>query len=191
MFLSSANISSQWLLPRSIELKVRKITQMTPPLLQEGTHEPTSTVATHEQPSVAELQEQQGFVNLTAKEECHLQMQQEQTQGLEGGCGVYFDSVLCWPRTPPATEAVLPCPDSFHGLPYDSSRECLPPGLLLPTVPVNVLPHPQRMRPGTATWTGGGTTTPTTTCANTWQREWATLMPLWSCPRTSTAWATW
>lgn len=37
------------------------------------------------------------------------------------GCDIYFDSVLCWPRTPVATWAVLPCPDTFHGLLYDSS----------------------------------------------------------------------
>lgn len=43
------------------------------------------------------------------------------SQDVEGGCVVYFDSVLCWPRTPVATWAVLPCPDIFHGLEYDTT----------------------------------------------------------------------
>ncbi|XP_037824917.1 uncharacterized protein LOC119613049, partial [Lucilia sericata] len=36
-------------------------------------------------------------------------------------CLTQFDSILCWPRTPRATLAALPCLDEFQGIQYDSS----------------------------------------------------------------------
>ncbi|XP_022911145.1 diuretic hormone receptor-like [Onthophagus taurus] len=38
------------------------------------------------------------------------------------GCEVMFDSILCWPQTPPNTTAVLPCFDQFNGIRYDSKN---------------------------------------------------------------------
>lgn len=38
-------------------------------------------------------------------------------------CLTQFDSILCWPRTPRATLAALPCLDEFQGIQYDSSRK--------------------------------------------------------------------
>ncbi|KNC24563.1 hypothetical protein FF38_09717 [Lucilia cuprina] len=37
-------------------------------------------------------------------------------------CLTQFDSILCWPRTPRATLAALPCLDEFQGIQYDSSQ---------------------------------------------------------------------
>lgn len=39
------------------------------------------------------------------------------------GCQVSWDTVLCWPRTPPGTLATIPCFDELNGIPYDNSRE--------------------------------------------------------------------
>ncbi|GJQ64862.1 GPRDIH1 [Trypoxylus dichotomus] len=36
------------------------------------------------------------------------------------GCDVAFDSVLCWPQTPPNTLAVLPCFSQLNGIHYDT-----------------------------------------------------------------------
>lgn len=82
------------------------------------------------------------------------------------GCDIYFDSVLCWPRTPVATWAVLPCPDTFHGLLYDSSGinggRTTDDDVSITQLPLNptqsrtlallssVCPCPQRTPPGTA-----------------------------------------
>ncbi|KXJ77900.1 hypothetical protein RP20_CCG006207 [Aedes albopictus] len=48
------------------------------------------------------------------------------------GCPVNFDSILCWPRTPSNTWAVLPCFKEFKGVAYDSrqnaTRYCHPDG---------------------------------------------------------------
>ncbi|KAI8118125.1 Diuretic hormone receptor [Lucilia cuprina] len=40
-------------------------------------------------------------------------------------CLTQFDSILCWPRTPRATLAALPCLDEFQGIQYDSSRKLI------------------------------------------------------------------
>ncbi|XP_076654701.1 diuretic hormone 44 receptor 1 isoform X2 [Halictus rubicundus] len=48
------------------------------------------------------------------------------------GCEISWDSLLCWPRTPPGTMATLPCLEELNGIRYDSTqnvtRWCLPDG---------------------------------------------------------------
>lgn len=39
------------------------------------------------------------------------------------GCEIDWDSLLCWPRTPPGTLATLPCLEELNGIRYDSTRE--------------------------------------------------------------------
>ncbi|KAK9295959.1 hypothetical protein QLX08_009861 [Tetragonisca angustula] len=39
------------------------------------------------------------------------------------GCEINWDSLLCWPGTPPGTLATLPCFEELNGIRYDSSRE--------------------------------------------------------------------
>lgn len=39
------------------------------------------------------------------------------------GCPIVFDSVSCWPQTPPNTSAILSCFTEFLGINYDGSRE--------------------------------------------------------------------
>lgn len=39
------------------------------------------------------------------------------------GCEISWDSLLCWPRTPPGTLVTLPCFDELNGIRYDSTRE--------------------------------------------------------------------
>uniref|UniRef100_A0A336K2T2 Diuretic hormone receptor n=1 Tax=Culicoides sonorensis TaxID=179676 RepID=A0A336K2T2_CULSO len=39
-----------------------------------------------------------------------------------GDCEAYFDKILCWPPTPNNTLAVLPCPDEFAGIQYDTTK---------------------------------------------------------------------
>ena len=38
------------------------------------------------------------------------------------GCEIDWDSLLCWPRTPPGTTATLPCLEELNGIRYDSTR---------------------------------------------------------------------
>lgn len=45
------------------------------------------------------------------------------TQQEDQGCEISWDSLLCWPRTPPGTLATLPCFEELNGIRYDSSRE--------------------------------------------------------------------
>lgn len=39
------------------------------------------------------------------------------------GCPAFFDSLLCWPRTIPATLSIQPCMDELNGVQYDRSRK--------------------------------------------------------------------
>lgn len=41
---------------------------------------------------------------------------------VDAGCAPNFDSVLCWPRTPLGTLALLPCLEELNGIYYDTSR---------------------------------------------------------------------
>lgn len=38
-------------------------------------------------------------------------------------CPVFFDTILCWPKTTSGTWATLPCPDELKGIHYDISRK--------------------------------------------------------------------
>lgn len=38
------------------------------------------------------------------------------------GCEISWDSLLCWPRTPPGTLVTLPCFDELNGIRYDSTQ---------------------------------------------------------------------
>ncbi|XP_029052077.1 diuretic hormone receptor-like isoform X2 [Osmia bicornis bicornis] len=38
------------------------------------------------------------------------------------GCEINWDSLLCWPRTPPGTVATLPCLEELNGIRYDSTQ---------------------------------------------------------------------
>lgn len=49
---------------------------------------------------------------------------QEAPTNMDFACLPNFDSVLCWPHTPPQTTAILPCMDELNGIKYDTSREC-------------------------------------------------------------------
>jgi hypothetical protein len=61
--------------------------------------------------------------NVTSFEKkCHLQNDGD-PYSEDGGCLAFFDSVLCWPKTPPATEAVLQCFAEYGGVKYDSTRK--------------------------------------------------------------------
>ncbi|XP_068970453.1 diuretic hormone receptor-like isoform X1 [Bombus flavifrons] len=44
------------------------------------------------------------------------------TQQEDQGCEISWDSLLCWPRTPPGTLATLPCFEELNGIRYDSSQ---------------------------------------------------------------------
>nr|XP_029725840.1 diuretic hormone receptor-like isoform X2 [Aedes albopictus] len=58
-------------------------------------------------------------VNETLRDLCH---QQNDTLFLELSCPPLFDTISCWPRTPPATTAVLPCFSEFKGVQYDATQ---------------------------------------------------------------------
>jgi hypothetical protein len=38
-------------------------------------------------------------------------------------CPHFYDTLLCWPKTPAGTLAVLPCFEELNGIKYDTSRE--------------------------------------------------------------------
>lgn len=38
-------------------------------------------------------------------------------------CPYAYDTLLCWPKTPAGTLALLPCFDELNGIKYDTSRE--------------------------------------------------------------------
>ncbi|XP_062540721.1 diuretic hormone receptor-like isoform X3 [Armigeres subalbatus] len=58
-------------------------------------------------------------INDTLRDLCHLQ---NDTLFMELSCPPLFDSVSCWPRTPPATTAILPCFSEFKGVQYDTTQ---------------------------------------------------------------------
>lgn len=60
-------------------------------------------------------------VNASAEELCFLQRTTEELL-TDLACPTFFDSVSCWPRTPPATLAILPCMTEFKGVQYDSTQ---------------------------------------------------------------------
>ncbi|XP_046810058.1 uncharacterized protein LOC124420626 [Lucilia cuprina] len=69
------------------------------------------------------------LVNRTLEMQCLRQQQQDERTAVTSlnspanfiSCPVSFDSVLCWPRTPAGTWAVLPCFEEFKGVHYDST----------------------------------------------------------------------
>lgn len=90
-----------------------------PELLDEEVEDLTLTTATHL--SSDDLDE----INQSAELQC---LMQEHMDTMTFGnntdyCLTQFDSILCWPRTPRATLAALPCLDEFQGIQYDSSRK--------------------------------------------------------------------
>ncbi|CAK9809709.1 Diuretic hormone receptor [Anthophora plagiata] len=66
------------------------------------------------------------------QEEMHRISLDETQQEEQLGCEISWDSLLCWPRTPPGTLATLPCFEELNGIQYDStqnaSRWCRPNG---------------------------------------------------------------
>lgn len=62
--------------------------------------------------------------------ECLERKHQEELQKLslgileedQQGCEISWDSLLCWPRTPPGTLVTLPCFDELNGIRYDSTQ---------------------------------------------------------------------
>ncbi|XP_055700726.1 diuretic hormone receptor-like [Phlebotomus papatasi] len=61
-------------------------------------------------------------VNDSLELKCLLQAAIETSSEEIEGCPVFFDSVLCWPRTPAATWAVQPCFAEFKGVKYDTTQ---------------------------------------------------------------------
>ncbi|XP_073812334.1 diuretic hormone 44 receptor 1 isoform X2 [Musca autumnalis] len=63
-------------------------------------------------------------INQSAEIQCLLQEHSDTTTfgNNSGYCLTNFDTILCWPRTPRATLAALPCLDEFQGIQYDSSQ---------------------------------------------------------------------
>lgn len=64
-------------------------------------------------------------INQSAEMQCLLQEHFDTTTfgNNSAYCLTQFDSILCWPRTPRATLAELPCLDEFQGIQYDSSSK--------------------------------------------------------------------
>jgi hypothetical protein len=38
-------------------------------------------------------------------------------------CPYFYDTLLCWPKTPAGTLALLPCFEELNGIKYDTARE--------------------------------------------------------------------
>jgi hypothetical protein len=38
-------------------------------------------------------------------------------------CRHFYDTLLCWPKTPAGTLAILPCLEELNGIKYDTTRE--------------------------------------------------------------------
>uniref|UniRef100_A0A1Q3FK52 Diuretic hormone receptor n=1 Tax=Culex tarsalis TaxID=7177 RepID=A0A1Q3FK52_CULTA len=70
---------------------------------------------------LAAAAETANVVNASAEELCFLQRTAEELL-TDLACPTFFDSVSCWPRTPPATLAILPCMTEFKGVQYDSTQ---------------------------------------------------------------------
>ncbi|XP_069700681.1 diuretic hormone receptor [Periplaneta americana] len=47
---------------------------------------------------------------------------EENSDGSTLYCPHFYDTLLCWPRTPAGTLALLPCFEEFNGIKYDTSR---------------------------------------------------------------------
>ncbi|XP_055690706.1 diuretic hormone receptor-like isoform X2 [Lutzomyia longipalpis] len=64
-----------------------------------------------------------GLINASLELKClHQAAIETSSEEEDSGCPIFFDSVLCWPRTPPATWAVQPCFAEFKGVKYDTTQ---------------------------------------------------------------------
>ncbi|XP_055623581.1 diuretic hormone receptor-like [Toxorhynchites rutilus septentrionalis] len=63
----------------------------------------------------------EGTENESSVVDCFVQRQSEKLL-TDVACPSSFDSISCWPRTPPGTLAILPCFSEFKGVQYDSSQ---------------------------------------------------------------------
>lgn len=72
---------------------------------------------------------EEDFANITGAHrelECALKRHESDGESDAGAalfCPYSYDSLLCWPRTPAGTLAVLPCFEELNGVKYDTSRE--------------------------------------------------------------------
>ena len=56
--------------------------------------------------------------------ECLLKVESDSSGSSSGlYCPQFWDTLLCWPKTPAGTLALLPCFDEFRGIKYDTSRK--------------------------------------------------------------------
>jgi hypothetical protein len=57
--------------------------------------------------------------------ECYSKEADSVSSGETSGlfCPYFYDTVLCWPKTPAGTLALLPCFEELNGIKYDTARE--------------------------------------------------------------------
>lgn len=60
---------------------------------------------------------------ITEEIRCSISKYRHQEEPHENGCEVDWDSLLCWPHTPPGSLATLPCFEELNGIHYDKSRK--------------------------------------------------------------------
>ncbi|XP_037903274.1 diuretic hormone receptor isoform X2 [Hermetia illucens] len=82
----------------------------------------TNTLTPLEDHNLLTHQDLLAALNQSIELKCLLKSQLEEADPTGEYCPTSFDSILCWPRTPRATLAVLPCLEELQGVHYDSSQ---------------------------------------------------------------------
>ncbi|KAM7343728.1 diuretic hormone 44 receptor 1 [Cochliomyia hominivorax] len=116
--LSSSSLNNQQQQQQQQQEQIIKTLHPPEVMMLANDEDLTLTTATHL--SLDDLDE----INQSAELQC---LMQEHMDTMTFGnnseyCLTQFDSILCWPRTPRATLAALPCLDEFLGIQYDSSQ---------------------------------------------------------------------
>jgi hypothetical protein len=88
----------------------------------------SDSVSSKETEESDSLKELLNHTDILKEVECYSKEADSNGSGEASGlfCPHSYDTLLCWPKTPAGTLAILPCFEELNGIKYDTTREYSP-----------------------------------------------------------------